>query len=374
MELGNFEDRIRRLAGHWLDSLDGLPALRTPGRPQLLFRGPSEQPMTAQILLREQPRIEFFAWFLDAMRDEILRNEVALTRACLPRDLRGARYGPMRGVFLECMSDAVASFALLHELFHLLCGHIEFSRANAGLSGDYRFDEATLGLAPGAQGGSAVAVDDDAVLAAYYVEIEADNTALQWWMQSPPLPALGTLLERCGRVPATPDGRGLNALPVSARRLAFRVLLAATWLSVRLMERARGASLRVVTRTHPFPAARLLAAVATLLEQYATLDEVRVDARGRKLRRMSRRDVGTITSFLRQVLKPALIAPWPVRDHDAAADGFETFPPWIVLDIRNLMLLAPAETEPGRQLERVEQARSWMTARLAPTRYLDFGE
>lgn len=362
---GTLEAELRHAFGGWMDTIHASQLLRRrPGVPALRISEDPENARTALIWLRERPEIEVFSGFLRDIRADVEANAEAILAACLG-DVPAADAEAKRAALLDAVLHLSHSFVLLHELFHVLCGHAdELRQARGALA----LDEVHLGLSDD----GAVPPGDEAVSEAYYRELEADDTAIQWLIHAVPLDALAPVLVYPGSGRRAPR-RSMGLSRGRSRVLSFRVLLVTLWLMIRLFERRRGAELRAHGARHPLPAARLLAAIATALEEYSAADTSRIDqATGKKLQILDDRHVILMRSFFREVLKPVLVAPWPglvVRLDD---DGWETSPIWIAMESGNLLFKRPAETAPGIELERLERLRPRMMERLEAYRYFNF--
>ena len=164
----------------------------------------------------------------------------------------------------------------------------------------------------------------------------------------------------------------MSALHGESRIVAFRLLMATLWVTIRLFERKRSPELRERSAEHPLPAARVLAGVATLLEEFAAVEGWRLEPSGQKVQTLTDRDVVRIRTFLHRVLKPMLAAPWTEADSGPDDDGFRSSPIWIARETGNLLLRKPPETEPGRELNRIERLRPRMLARLEEYRFFNF--
>lgn len=280
----------------------------------------------------------------------------------MPRDQPRFQIGKFRTSFLESIEEMAVSFVFLHEIFHIFCGHLH-ARDVAGFAS---YDEVSMCADSLASNGREEAYQ--LCLRAYYREVEADNTALQWLMQSRMPIGLRTLLYSSRKC----DVISISDTASKCREIAYKILLSAVWLVVKRMEKARSATMKMQYSQHPLPGARLLASIFTVLEQFAEIDAV-PDQSGRKLHQLSSREKMGIDKFLRVVLKPLLIAPWPADDMSTIEQGQESFSVLVALEIRNLLLQRPTETPIGQELERVEMLRSAMCEELADFRYFSTG-
>ena len=352
----------------WAALADSGQLSRVPEPPRLTFADDPRNRFSAEILARDPPEIRIFRGFIADIRTETERLAPVLADACLDGlELLISRQEAETFVTRTC-HDLVVSLVLLHELFHMLCGHLDAARH------DYQnltaLDEFALGLSindPDPNSGAELA--DPEVLRAYYQELEADNCAIQCVLQLPlrgPLAELLSALDTAG--PDLPAGA--QDLPDDARVIAFRFLVASSWIMVRLFEVKRADRLRVRSQSHPLPGSRLLAAIATVLEEFAQAsDTTTVEPDGRRSHVLTEESARDYRLFLDAVLKPVLMSPWPVRDAPDAADGFVISPLWVVQDLGNLMQNRERTTAPGRELSRLDSLRAEMNERFGKYRY-----
>lgn len=352
---------LAAIANHWWPLLSGDPRIR-PGLKCPKIRLITGNDGIAQVWNREPALIEFFSGFLDGIRSDVETLQDLLVEVCLPRGQPRFQSSQFKESFFECIEETAVSFVFLHEIFHIFCGHF-YARDVAGIES---YDEVSMGADSLVFGGSKKSYQ--LRLRAYYREIEADNTALQWLMQSHMPIRLKNLLYA---------SRKNGALSISDtasrnREIAFKILLSVVWLVVKRMENARSTRMNMQSPEHPLPGARLLASIFTVLEQFAEIDAV-PDESGRKVHHLSSKEKRGIEKFLHVVLKPLLIAPWPTGDMAVIDQGQESFSVWVVLETRNLLLQRPTETPIGQELERVEMLRSAVCAELADFRYFSTG-
>lgn len=357
----------------WESFLRDPRIIRLPKMPDLVFLDDQEKRWTAQLLLKK-PVIRISRSFLGDIQGAVEKHAQVLTRACLIDLDPNSKTHDAEARLLPCVLDATASFVLLHELFHMFCGHWDVLRSrpsegNQSLS----LDEASLGLAEtNSRDRTRARAEDDDLLpsrCAYYVEMEADNTALQWLMQAAPPDSLAALLSALWPNESNEPLTSIADLDGPARILVFRLLFAASWLVVLLIEQKRPEALLKDTRSHPLPAARLLAGMFTLMEQFAELDNAFIGESGYKTLTLSDREVEDMVLCLRKVIAPVLKAPWPASDPASASEGLVAFSPPLITELRNILLQKPPETKPGDELEKIEQLRLEMATRFRPYRY-----
>jgi hypothetical protein len=367
------ENTLRSMFHHWWGTILLDPRMiRIPAMPSLVFVEDPENKITAQFRPANWA-IEVSGSFLRDIQGAITQNAQMLTRTCLS-DLNltvNAKDGEER--LLRCLLDLLSSFVLLHELFHLFCGHIDELKSRPGnLDPSLSLDDAYFGmtrtgapLSPAGEGQT----DLMRTRSGYFLEVEADNTALQWLMGSSMLPSLPALLSGIRANQSDEHPSCIADLEGNERILAFRTLFAASWLVLLLAENKRPDELRIRFKDHPLPAARLLAAMFTLMEQFVELADPVPNESGRKIHVLSDEHIEDMKLFLRKILGPVLKAPWPVTDQAAAAEGLGVFSPPLVKELRNILLQKPLETKPGHELEEIEELRNYMNDLLQAHRY-----
>lgn len=293
-----------------------------------------------------------------------LRSNRALVRVAVLDNDAGRSTHSLDSIVAQCVLDLSASFIIIHELFHILGGHVGAARSRRAGQGTAR----RYALVDACSEISDREATPEIALRAYYREVEADNSALQWMMLAEPPRSVRALLAAvadadaaaCTCVALLDDGPG--------RLVIFRALVTALLLMIRVLERRRGAQIRRAAPEHPYPATRLLAGLSTLMEQFVEIVKPTIDRRGRKTQRLSGVQARDMRQFLREVLSPVLSLPWASRDRAAARNGYETSAPLIVLDLGNMLFRREPKTPPARELARIESLRHEMTADFAPHR------
>ncbi len=318
-----------------------------------------------QVTYAQPHRIQVSRRFTHDLSAEFRSNWRMLRSSCLTDATApvAARLWPEVG---ESIVQLSTSFVVFHELFHVLNGHTAYAMVRSkGKPRQLAFGEAAQKVAREKKGKAPPsAAETKRMLEAYYLELEADDTALQWMMQGVPLsPALVRLVELVsGQVAA----RDIAALDNGwGRVLAFRAMIAALVVTVRLLERQRGDETRTPALTHPYPMARLFAGAFTVMEQFADITRAENGGDGAKIVRLSADEAEDLDTFLRMIARPIVSAPWAARDSTAADDGFEVLGPLVVTEIKNIILGRNPETEPVSQLLRIQRLRKAMTKRLA---------
>ena len=198
---------------------------------------------------------------------------------------------------------------ILHEAYHIFGGHFDALDTLAGEAA-FRLDETGPAFSFDSRAPNPVPPN-----LAYFLELEADSSALQWLMQIAVPTTVQAFLDALepGRDAIEPDG--LFDLEEPARSAVFRALLAAIWLVMLLLESRRHGP----SGTHPLSGARLLAATSTIMEQFAEID-VSLSAEGRSAVLDADQADDTI-HFLTEVVKPVALAAWRINNRIEAGDG-----------------------------------------------------
>jgi hypothetical protein len=158
--------------------------------PTFSMLGARQGDVTARIVGRRPPAIEVAQAFALELRAEIRAHSRQIAGVAL---MRRPTPGEHRAIS-EAAQETARSFVLLHELFHLHGGHVRYVAARS--AGSRRpFDEVHLGMTallrrPKRSGER---VGEAEALRAYYLEVEADNSALLCQMQAKPSSAFAVL-------------------------------------------------------------------------------------------------------------------------------------------------------------------------------------
>ena len=262
--------------------------------------------------------------------------------------------------------ELLLSFVVLHEIFHILCGHVDERKASSTAT-KLAFEEHSLNIDhAGDQVDSLVGSVTQLIRESYYMELEADNCALQCLSQLPLPKSFIEILSCFETEDEATEFTSLDECDGVRRLVGYRFLLVITWQMIQIMEARRGPNLRKRFNDHPYPGARLLAAIATLLESFAGLA---VDKAGDRTITLDEATSSDMKLFNEQVLKPVLKQEWPVRDTSNAISGVETFPLWIAKETLNLLKHEEPETDSGRELAELDCVRRPMVERMSNYRY-----
>lgn len=329
--------------------------LALPPQPILIFEHPAHGDFMARIVGRRRSTIQISHTFARAVG-----REVGLEAPLILSAVLGARpvSTPARAAVIRAVHDLAILFVVHHELSHLVGGHVAW-RAASSSAPRRAFDEVNLGLGDDDSAGATTSSRE--AREAYYLEVEADNSGLQWLMQSRPPASLGRLSGH-GRV-ALVDSTG------DARVLSFRMLMVAVWLVMRLTEARRNPRIVKPSASHPRPAARLLAAIATMMEHFALLTELRADASGQRIQTLGEQQAEDSRLFVTEVVRPVLRVDWSRPGAPLVSGSLSKTLPLVLRDLHNLLLIRKATTPGGIELEQLERLRRRMNRTLAPHRY-----
>lgn len=271
---------------------------------------------------------------------------------------------------LNLVAKLALSFVLQHELFHALCGHLDYKLALRRK--DRAFSEFALAVADdGSQARSVGAPADELARFSYYMEFEADDSALAWMVDRLAFEEIDSIVKELERAEGIAlrreDTAPIHYLSGSARILSFRLLIIAVWCTIDVVEQHRSQNLQ--SRSHPYPASRFLSAMSTMMAWYAFIDKTSANRLGEQVVKLTDENLGGIGSFVQDVLRPALV---PFAGLAAPAiystAGLSVID--LAKDIGFLFLGKTPESPAGKQLGEIEQARDEYRRILSEHRYL----
>jgi hypothetical protein len=330
---------------------------RLPREPRVIFSDTLDAAVCAEIRW-DGPGvvITVSTRFVAEVRTELENHQETLVELAS----EGGRRTPSSARVVGAVEELLVSFILLHEVTHLVNGHVDWMEARKKARS---FDERRLGLFSAASHGPGVTKRPSykTIVKAYLLESEADCTALQWIVQSTYPAGLKQLLGRKAEV--------ITALPDVERLVGFRLVFTAAWLAVRRMEDSRTAWIDDDSQTHPLPGTRLFSAMSTLIQEYASISSLRFDAKGGAHHTLSAPDVEEIKTCLTRILLPVLVANWNPGDDIVEQEKLEALIRATIPDLPNYMLNRKLTTEVGREVVRMERVRLGMYEELAPFRH-----
>ncbi|MCD0463053.1 hypothetical protein [Roseiconus lacunae] len=315
----------------------------------------------AQITLLEIPAIEVSAAFVGEMLAHLEEN---FSHVCASV-LSGLEYDESdvetTNFVRKALVEQIISFVNLHELFHILSGHLR-DLQNQSHSEIESLSEQTLGMA-----NSSTMLRQEDIDESYYREFEADNCGLQSMVQ---LPMPVETIEFLSAVEV--DNGFLTQSLIECegvpKVIGFRLIGVATWLMVRLIESKRHSAIQATFDDHPLPEARLLSCLTTLQEEYASLSAEVVDGEIQRSIEPSEEQSRQIVDFSELVLKPMML-------HLPAIQNAPDLPPVTLVDLAHdmarLMFGGELNTDAGREVLRLQSMREAMESRLSKLRYYE---
>jgi hypothetical protein len=255
----------------------------------------------------------------------------------------------------------VRHFVVQHELFHVLGGHLAHLAATSRKAITSLIEPGGLQLS----GKGRNSAETGQIELARYRELEADNSALQIMVDHCSFGDLAAALKQPEAVPIT-DHDGTD------RILAFRIMFAAAWLVLLALERDQEAD---VDLSYPWPAARLLSLLSTLLLHYTGDKGMREDQDSQRYLSMSGQTIEPTREFLTAVAGP--VVKFMVTRTDAAAvvERFRRNEPGpsalldaVMRDLKDLLLDGPIHSAAGRQLLELQSKRRRYNELFAPYR------
>lgn len=356
-------ESTRELFGFWMRVIRENDVLCKELRPiNLKIVDDTTGKFTARVSPGESFDIEISAVFLDEIVQWVENSENSLMAACL-KGLESERNHIEKRVVFDALSESVISFVLLHEIFHVLAGHIDRYCSDTSL-GLFAFDETGQSLE---NDDPESAISSEHILQELYCcELEADNCAIQCLAQMPLPPHFLDFLTDVGpgeeRHAELEEMEGASVVDV----VMYRVLLISVWMMVKILEHKLGSRLAKRSKRHPYPGARILAAIASIMEEFCNLD---LPASGPKTFTLDHHAVAQINLFIDQVMEPVLKQPWPLMFSDLAEAGVETFAPWVIKESFNLLFDKPVETTAGKDVRLLNKIRVDMVNSLSQYRY-----
>lgn len=267
----------------------------------------------------------------------------------------------------EAVYDWSIQFVLHHELFHLLCGHLDLASAMSSpadvVDESYNLSENQADI-------------EKNDLHYYFLEMEADSSAIVWLAHKLIMGSVNNLLIH-RNLANEPISEAATELVGPAKISAYRTLFMAIWLVISLMERDRiGGDKK--NESHPLPSARIIAAIHTLIESYSSLVVTRME-RGRTYAKLDDQHIVEIAEFQKMVAGPfcAFFSGFPdAADQDRELKDISDFDMdnpalEIVKDACSLLSGDEANSAGGRQLDIIETIREIKLSELKLYRYFE---
>lgn len=275
---------------------------------------------------------------------------------------------------LTTLYELALHFVLHHEIFHLLCGHLELGPGVAE-GGRTRFmSERDHPLSsrksplPGKER-----------LRAYYLELEADALAMEWILDRLSFSSIETSLADLGSETEGNEApvRTLSDLRGWKRVIGYRFLVTAVWVTIALFEANRSRRSNSAD-DHPFPSARLIASIKTAMGWFCEIDNLRISEQGELLWRPHQEDMKAVSEFWRGVMQPIVHSLQHFPDRATARvlalptdHGRGDAVTALLHDITDLLARREPRGQGARQLRQVEALRFEMARDLGGLRYLE---
>jgi hypothetical protein len=345
-------------------SLQASPEL-VPALPRITFAATGRN-ITARVYKsNHEYHVEIGDGFVSQLLASIERLDEQQIALIVGSKRRNARDVLDPGAVRAVLYAVAEKFVLCHELFHVLCGHLDHRIKSSGGS-DLALDEFALAEETGAR-----ASDYDRSPAeldlAFFRELEADDTAVQF------LAGMSRIEELAALIPALDPEPDLSSMPKGqGRLLAFRLLFAALWQVVLLFETSRPPKREPTV--HPFPASRLMSLLFTLMPYYLIDEETPEYELGERVR-LTEKTAELAREYMRAVVQPAMLfALSQNHRYDAATGPAESDPGESSLfgdtlrDLKALIVDAEVQTPGGRQLRKALEQRAEHVRALRPFR------
>ncbi|MFC1747620.1 hypothetical protein ACFL2V_02315 [Pseudomonadota bacterium] len=267
---------------------------------------------------------------------------------------------------LDTIYDLAINFVLQHEMNHILCGHVDYLREAKGL----RSVEFSMSESLEERGNKS----EKNWLHDYFLEVEADGTALEWMLDRLTFTQLHNEF-RALLGDDSPENTPIADLPGACREVGFRYLLVAVWLVVVLMEESRSQEAKDNNARHPLPAARLITAMATFMMYYAKLENLEVESSGQLTTTLSGQDADSLKAFFSYVVKPVvrgvlmsnnanLVLPYDGIDHEQDMASF-------LKDVHGLLKGEDTGSAVMIQVANIEKVRLDVLKFIEPFRYME---
>lgn len=315
----------------------------------------------AQIKLHETPAIEVSTNFVGEILDDLDKNFQHVCASVLSGLEYNEDDSETTDFVRKALVEQIISFVNLHELFHILSGHLRDLQQQSHVEIE-SLSEQTLGMASSSNMPCQEDIDES-----YYREFEADNCALQSMVQ---LPMRMETVEFLSAVEV--DGGILTHRLIDCegipRIIGFRLIGVATWLMVRLIESKRQTEIQATFNDHPLPQARLLSCLTTMQEEYASLTAEIVDGKAERSITPSKEQSDQIVKFAELVLKPLMLYLPPIENtSNSTSTGLAD----LGHDMVRLMFGGEMMTDAGREVFRLQSLRETMENRLSQLRYYE---
>lgn len=239
-------------------------------------------------------------------------------------------------------------FMIHHELFHVIGGHLDHKVAASGGKALDLDESGALCLEFGENTSEELSAE---MALALYIELEADNSALQMLADYCSLGDLANVLQQ------TPVPVPIVECTGRDRVLAFRLVFAGVWLLLLALEQGASQRRQPLRLTHPWPAARLMSLLFTLMPYFIDGVEVRSDDRGQQIATLTTETKALTLQYLQEVVEHTMKFVLAHADTDRVIARFRTPDPQrsdlfadVLHDLHALLFDEEVNTAGGRQM------------------------
>lgn len=353
-----WQEMLQRDCEEAFDRLStGLPHILKPRRrvPSCRFRLRDKNDFNARI---RQPGhsehlaiVEMNSGTLRTLHQTIADSSTAILAAIAPAN--ESVIAP--DLTLTSVYDVAVHFILLHELYHIYEGHLDFLSDSKGRRVLSEVERCFTGDDPG--------LDRET---AYYLEMEADGSALVSLLTHV---AFHSIVEQAAIIgPVEPAQTFVQELSDEPRLFGYRIILCAVWIVGALVEVNRPQDSHSA-----LPLARMLSLVSTLMSWFIEADDLAVNEQGELIQRLNEHHPELIARFLNHVAKPVVVHLWQfprsVSDTSNALFSSTVELEQFLRDIQSLIGRQPATSPATQQIIASEQLRIETEEQLARHRF-----
>ena len=265
-------------------------------------------------------------------------------------------------MLLDTVYELSFHFISHHEIFHYVCGHLNYDiNKNINILKPRSHSESSLGL-----GASENKIDEEALLRAYYLEMEADSTAIEWLIEKVIFTSLQKEIVTCFDLEDNSDENfdtTIHNMDPKFRIFCFRYILVSIWIVIILMESNKDKKITSQEYSHPLPATRLLGVLSTLVLWYARIDKGEMTPSGTSTIVLTDEQRESVFEFIQSIVSPVAINLFDFQDSDIftkivkpisienSAEGVAIF----LQEFVRLITKQEPQTEAGKQFREIEK-------------------
>lgn len=307
------------------------------------------------------------AYFLEGIHQSIVKHEDIISSFMMvgmngPVDEESFDVSPS----LEAIYDLAVQFVIHHELFHLLCGHLDLKRGNREMAEINELYQPTRGESKEKK---------EERLKFYYAEVEADGSSIFWMIDRVVHGSVNQALFSYGLLEADCDA-SISELEGKAKLFAFKMVFISFWLVTSIIEVSRAN--KNLSKKHPLPATRILSGIHTLLEFYSNLIVTEENSE-ENIAKLDDENIAKMDDFFSGIIGPfcMFFRDFPdATTSDFILDNKDEFDFHnrvisILRDSKNLLLNKPAESPEEFEISDLKPLRKIMTQALESYRYME---